>query len=209
MQMQEIPPVTESSLTDWYEGLRSGRSQATEKLWRLYFERMVRLARCKLAGTNRAMHDEEDVALSAFKSFCLGFQHGKFHAHGEQVNLWPLLVTLTINKSIDHLRSQNRVKRGGSGQEGVPSRQLNSEHVLELVISAEPSPESQVAVEESFEQLLASLDLTGDASLREIALNSIEGMGASEIAEKLGDCSVRTVQRKLKTIRAIWERSNP
>ncbi len=207
--MDENSAVTETSLLDWYGALREGRSQATEKLWRLYFERMVQVAKRKLAGGNRAMHDEEDVALSAFKSFCLGFQQGRFQGQPDADNLWPLLVTLTINKSIDHLRHENRLKRGGRKTASMDQQGLRPEQVWNELVSSEPSPELQLATDEAFETLLTSLDSTGDLTLRMIALRTIEGYRVSDIATQLGSCTVRTIQRKLKTIRAIWEAGNP
>jgi DNA-directed RNA polymerase specialized sigma24 family protein len=177
-----------AELSAWYQSLKDGGSRATHQLWEMYFERMVRLARRKLVGAQRLDGDEEDVALSAFKSFCLGFQRGKFVQQGDPENLWPLLVTLTLNKAIDHVRRAQRLKRGGG-------------------MEVEPSPELQVAAEESFQQLLDMLDATGDLSLREVLLHSMVGESSPEIAQHL-DCTLRTVQRKLQTIRMVWEQAN-
>lgn len=192
-----------SELSAWYQSLREGGSRATHELWHMYFERMVRVARRKLVGAHRLEGDEEDIALSAFKSFCLGFQIGKFQQHGDPENLWPLLVTLTLNKAIDHVRRSKRLKRGGGGEgEGTDAA---ISRWTELV-SREPAPELQVAAEDSFQQLLDMLDATADPTLREILLRSISGESTSEIATHL-DCTLRTVQRKLQTIRLIWEQA--
>lgn len=191
-----------SELSAWYQSLREGGSRATHDLWHMYFERMVRVARRKLVGAYRLEGDEEDIALSAFKSFCLGFQIGKFQQQGDRENLWPLLVTLTLNKAIDHVRRSKRLKRGGV--EGAGIDQAISRWT-ELV-SREPAPELQVAADDSFQQLLDMLDATGDPTLREILLRSISGESTTEIAAHL-DCTLRTVQRKLQTIRLIWERA--
>lgn len=208
VDMTDPSAITETSLLCWYQGLREGGSKATEKLWRLYFARMVQVAKRKLAGTNRAVHDEEDIALSAFKSFCLGFQEGRFQAQAESENLWPLLVSLTINKSIDHLRRGNRLKRGGRGAAEKAQPPVDSQHVWDDLISTTADPELQVAANEAFENLLETLDQTGDASLKQIVLLTVEGHRPSAIAQQLGGCTVRTIQRKLKTIRAIWEAEN-
>jgi DNA-directed RNA polymerase specialized sigma24 family protein len=62
----------------------------------------------------------------------------------------------------------------------------------------------QLITDESFERLLFALDATGDADLKKLALLKLENYPTTELATELG-CTVRTVQRKLKTIREIWQ----
>ena len=205
--MTENEMMSTSSLQVWYDALRNGQDVAINKLWQLYFQRMVHVARRKLDGSNRVVRDEEDVALSAFKSFCIGFRQGRFSADTVQDNLWPLLVTLTINKSIDYIRLQNRAKRGGAVRNNSTSHLKTSVVTLDEIVANSPSPELQVALDDSFQKLLVMLDATNDPTLRQIALLTIEGEDPARIASILDDCSVRTIQRKLKTIRAIWETS--
>ena len=203
--MNNKPVIDEASLSHWLSGLRAGEDRATSKLWRMYFERMVILARRKLDGAKRSHRDEEDIALSAFKSFCLGLRGGKFHTAPEPDNLWPLLVTLTINKAIDHIRRENRKKRGGTANKEF--HKLGNLELLDQLAATEPSPELVLAANESFEKLLASLDRSGDDSLKQIAILRMNDTAPEEIATRL-KCTVRTVQRKLKTIRALWESGN-
>ncbi|MEZ6137983.1 MAG: sigma-70 family RNA polymerase sigma factor [Pirellulaceae bacterium] len=200
----------EDSLFSWYQSLVDGSNRATEKLWRMYFERMVRVARNKLGGIPRAAADEEDIALSAFKSFCRAFQDGRFQFRESSSNLWPLLVTLTINKAIDHLRRENRKKRRPHWKDdhGEPCRfTVATAEALNNLVANEPAPDLAAAAEESFEQLLAALDASGDASLRGIVLDSVAGISTAAIAREL-NCTPRTVQRKLQTIRTVWETLN-
>ena len=88
---------------------------AARQLWDTYFLRMVEVARLKLHGTRARMADEEDVALSAFKSFCRGTCDGRFPQFPEHEDPWPLLLALTNHKAIDLVRYERRVKRGGPG----------------------------------------------------------------------------------------------
>src|SRR5436190_81378 len=60
------------SVTHWIGQLKAGSPAAAQKLWEGYFQKMIGLARRKLQGLPRRAADEEDVALSAFNSFCLG-----------------------------------------------------------------------------------------------------------------------------------------
>jgi len=204
MDMTNSLENSAAELSAWYQSLKDGGSRATHQLWEMYFERMVRVARRKLVGAQRLEGDEEDVALSAFKSFCLGFQQGKFAQDGDPENLWPLLVTLTLNKAIDHVRRAQRLKRGGNLADESP---INAFTQWSELVSREPSPELQVAAEDSFQQLLDMLDATGDLTLREVLLHSMVGESSPDIARHL-DCTLRTVQRKLQTIRMIWEQAN-
>jgi hypothetical protein len=63
-------------VTRWLDQVKQGDEAAAQKLWESYFQRLVGLARKKLQGTPRRASDEEDVALSAFDSFCRGAEHG-------------------------------------------------------------------------------------------------------------------------------------
>ena len=60
----------EPSISQWILGAKQGDSEAVGRLWQCYFERLVRLARQRLADSPRRAADEEDVALSVYASFC-------------------------------------------------------------------------------------------------------------------------------------------
>lgn len=204
--MPNSPSITEASLTQWQASLREGDGDATRRLWDLYFERMVAVARRKLSGAKRAARDEEDIALSAFHSFCRGFQQGRFeHANRRDPNnLWPLLVTLTLNKAVDQIRHENRQKRGGSGEASAVRWTADAPVLLDQLACGSPQPELIAIAEESVERLLNLIDETGDEDLGAVVMASIEGQGTPEIASQL-KCSQRTVQRKLRTARELWE----
>jgi len=175
-------------------------------LWESYFLEMVDVARRKLRGAPRGMADEEDVALSAFKSFCLGAKNGRFSQVTDRENLWPLLVAITSHKSVDLIRSENRQKRGGTGKSGSDSERKQQTSIavnFEEIIQQEPSPEFAMQLAEELERLLNLLDKTGDSALRQVALGKMEGETTTEIAQGLG-CARRTVERKLQLITRLW-----
>src|SRR5262245_1006353 len=101
------------SVTHWLEQLQAGDSAAAQPLWERYFHRLVGLARAKLQGAPRRAADEEDVALSAFDSFCRGAERGHFPQLEDRDNLWRLLVTLTVRKAARLARDERCQKRGG------------------------------------------------------------------------------------------------
>ena len=92
------------SVTQWIDQLKAGERDAVQKLWEAYFERLVALARQKLRGAPRWAADKEDVALSAFDSFCRAAERGRFPQLSDRDDLWHLLVVLTARKACDLLR---------------------------------------------------------------------------------------------------------
>src|SRR5262245_46060314 len=69
---------SDASVTQWIDGLKAGDPNAAQKLWERYCRRLVGLARKKLRAAPRRAADEEDVALSAFDSFCRGAEQDRF-----------------------------------------------------------------------------------------------------------------------------------
>lgn len=185
----------EGSISRWIAQLKGGDADAAQALWETYFRRMVELARQRLQHARRRGADEEDVALSAFNSFCQRAQAGLFPRLADRDNLWPLLVAITANKAVDLVRRENRLKRRGPEEDGVD---------LHTVLSREPTPEFALEVADELERLLRRLDQTGDPELRSIALWKMEGLANPEIATRLG-CVRRTVERKLQLIVRVWE----
>ena len=92
------------SVTLWVERLKSGDGEAAGPLWRAYFHRLVHLARQRLRGLTGAAADEEDVALSAFDSFCRAAEGGRFPRLDDRDDLWQLLLVITARKAVDLIR---------------------------------------------------------------------------------------------------------
>src|SRR5262249_60097000 len=87
------PPMpSEGSVTRVLGQLQAGDRAAVEQLWQRYFHRLVRLARSRLPGAVRRVVDGEDVALSAFASFCRCAEQGRFPQLLDRDGLWRLLV---------------------------------------------------------------------------------------------------------------------
>jgi DNA-directed RNA polymerase specialized sigma24 family protein len=72
---------------------------------------------------------------------------------------------------------------------------------LEQIEAPEPTPAFAAQVAEEYGQLLERLD---SPELRTVAMRKVEGYGNEEIAEQLG-CGLRTVERRLRLIRSVWE----
>src|SRR6516162_9019358 len=107
------PMSSHGSVTAWFDQLCAGGRDAAQPLCQEFYKRMVALARRKLRGAPRGMADEENVALSAFKSFCRGAEQGRFPQLSDRYDLWRLLVVITVRKAVDLRTYENRQKRGG------------------------------------------------------------------------------------------------
>jgi DNA-directed RNA polymerase specialized sigma24 family protein len=188
------------------EQLRAGDHQAAQALWEQYFPRLVELARTKLRSTSRRVADEEDVALSAFDSFCQGAERGRFPDLKDRENLWALLVTITARKAADLAQHHKAQKRGGGQVRGdsavAPRASDDSAAGFEGIACGDQTPDLAAQLAEEFQRLLDRLDDPADPHLRDIAVWKMEGYANADIARRLG-CSVPTVERRLRLIRTL------
>ena len=184
------------SITLWLSRLRAGDEEAAQRLWDRYFHRLAALARKQLQGVTRDA-DEEDIALAALKSAFLGARNGRFPNLRDRTNLWPLLVSITVNKARNEVKRQYRKKRS-------PHSEDRSIDAQSLVHNA---PTGEFVIE-LFDQARYLIDRLQDAMLSQIARMSLEGYDIDEIARQL-DTPVPTVSRKLRRIRKEWEAALP
>jgi DNA-directed RNA polymerase specialized sigma24 family protein len=192
---------TEGSVTHWIDAIKTGDAAAAQKLWEAYFQKLVGLARTRLGNTPRRAGDEEDVAVSAFNSFCQGVAHDRFPQLSDRDDLWRVLVRITACKAVDQINRDRRKKRRptGAALQGE-SAFAGLEGGIAQVVGDEPTPAFAAQVAEEYERLLRSLD---NAEYRQLAVWKLEGYSNEEIAVKL-KCAVRSVERKLQLIRNVW-----
>lgn len=185
----------DGSVTTWIHALSSGNDDVAQNLWERYFGRMVELARNKLRASVSRAADEEDVALSAFHSFCQAAADHRFPRLANRDDLWQVLVMLTARKALDQRKYDSRKKRADSATKPL------DDGALEMIIGTDPDPAFAALVADEFRMLLEKLD---DADLKKIALRKLEGYTNEDIAAEL-NCTVRTVGRRLAMIRDLWE----
>ena len=193
--------MTDDPITYWIDGLKNGDGVAAERLWQQYFQKMVALARHKLAAMPGGSSDEEDAALSAFDSLCRGATQGRFPKLTDRHSLWPLLALITARKMYDAANRERRQKRGGglvkaeselAGRCGLP-------FALDEILAREPTPQAAAAMNEQCGRLLEQLSPQD----RQIVLSKLEGYTNHEIAERL-QVTPRTIERKLNLVRRTW-----
>jgi DNA-directed RNA polymerase specialized sigma24 family protein len=188
-------------VTQWLRGLQRGDPEAAQKLWTRYFEQLVRLAGSKLPGHVRRAFDEEDVALSALRSFLSGATQQRFPRLEDRGDLWALLVVITRRKAMAYVRHGSRKKRGGGKVVGESALTPAEGAIgLDALIGEEPTPAFAAEVAEECRLLM---ELLGDDALRQVALLKMQGHTVEEIAEQTASTK-RTVERRLQIIRKMW-----
>ena len=190
-----------NSTTFWVSQMKVGNRDAAKELWERYHRRLLNLARKGLSRQTRTIADEDDIAQSAFASFFRAAEQGRFPKLDDRTDLWRLLLVITQRKISKRLRYENRKKR--SRPPGLAPNVTAPPIDLEEIAGSDPTPEFCAIAIESFRNLLEQLN---DATLQSVALMKMEGYSNEEIAHKL-NCSLRTVERKLRRIRHEWASS--
>jgi DNA-directed RNA polymerase specialized sigma24 family protein len=191
-------------LAEWIPGLKTGDREAARQLWERLWESFVRLARTQLRKP-RGVADEEDVANSAFDSFCRGAKEGKFAQLEDGGDLWGIMGMLIARKAADLLRREGAAKRGGGRVKdeaalagGDPDAEGSP---LDNLAGKALPPDLLLELDEEYRRLLNTL---ADDQMRAIALLKMDGYKDREIASELG-VSVATVRRRVDLIRRKWQ----
>jgi DNA-directed RNA polymerase specialized sigma24 family protein len=205
------------SVTRWLGDLKAGNPQAFQPLWDRYYAALVERARAKLRAVRiaTAIHDEEDVASSAFHSLYQGIREGRFPRLDDRDDLWRLLVHLSACKALDQRRAEKRQKRGcgkvfretdliaARGGFAAGDEDQDEPYALDQIIGSEPSTEFAAMMSEEY---LRRLDELRDPTLRRIAELKLACYRNEEIRQQLG-CSLRSVTLRLELIRKKWANS--
>jgi RNA polymerase sigma factor (sigma-70 family) len=194
----------ENSVSAWIAGLKTNEAEAVQRLWNRYAVQLVELARQKLGHAPKGIADEEDIAQSVFRSVCRGAMAGRFSAVTSRDDLWWLLLAITKQKVVDHIRRETAQKRGTGRVQSEAALAAHADDsqrfTLDQLVGEEPTPEFLVMLDEQNRRLLG---LLRDDRLRQIAISRIEGYTVAEIATELA-VSTRSVERKLQLIRTTW-----
>src|SRR5262249_33253675 len=188
------------------EQLKAGDAAAAAPLWQAYFRRLVGLARQRLRSAPRRAADEEDVALSAFASFCRAAAQGRFPRLDDRDDLWQVLMMLTARKAINLIERGCGQKRGGgqvvpaAARGGTPGG--SEADALAALPAPGPTPEFAAELAEECRRRLEAL---GDDELRGVVADKMEGYTNEEIAARRG-WSLRKGARTIALLPMAWER---
>lgn len=185
------------------DALANESSTAAEQIWRHFYTKIVRHAAKKLGDAPRRIIDEEAIASEALASLFQGVRHGRFPQFANRDDLWRILLTITTRKAHKAMRHEMTQKRGTGQVRGESIfLQIDDRHEgFAEIAGAEPTPEFAYLISE---QCQTHLDRLAEPTLQKIAIMKLQGYHNEEIAADL-DCAVRSVERKLNRIRAIWE----
>lgn len=154
---------------------RAGDEDAASVLFERYYVRLIELIRRQMGWQLVDLDSSADVAQSALQSFFAQLQESQVQVNSGD-DLWPLLVTITLNKV------RNRVKFWGR-QKRDPSRQLRLTEGLDPLEHG-PSPEDTAVIKELIERLLGRF--SERPRRHRIVQLLLEGFSVSEIASEVG-----------------------
>ncbi len=169
---------------------RNGDETAAAELFERYYTRLVNLSRERMGGFLRQAEESSDVVQSVFLSV---FSRGRDRRIdvGPNESLWPLLVTIAINKIRSRVRYWGRQRRDRRREVPVDGRDL---------LETGPLPEDVARLNDLVEQLLEPFG----PQRRETIRCLLQDMPVPEIAGRVGT-SKRTVYRTRQAAMQILE----
>jgi RNA polymerase sigma-70 factor (ECF subfamily) len=190
--MSDKERVTALTSAQLLQGHQAGDGDATEELFNRYVDRLIRLARQRLAPKLARRIDPEDVVQSAYRSFFAAAGRGRFVLE-QAGDLWRLLAGITLNKLHRQVERNTAKKRDVSKECGLAEE--GSLLVGPDVLSREPSPHDVVALADEIELLMRDLD----PRHREMFQLRLQGYLIEEIAAQ----TQRTQRTVLRTLEGI------
>lgn len=182
-------PTSHELLTDF----QAGQSEAATIIFNRYVERLLALARNRIAPKLRRRLDPEDIVQSAYRSFFV-------HARNEEYqlsragDLWRLLASITLNKLHGQIEKQTAAKR-------TIERETPDEFAIANLNCHEPTVIEVIAVGEQLNLILNGLS----PDERLVLASTLQGQSIEEIGRLIGK-SERSVRRLLERAKRQFER---
>jgi RNA polymerase sigma-70 factor, ECF subfamily len=155
------------------DAYRTGDEEAARRLFERYYARLIELIRRQLGYKLKEVEGSTDIAQSVLRSF-FGRAMEDQVRFGPEDSLWPLLVTITLNKIRNRAKFWQRDRRDRSRQVTL------ADHNDPL--ESEPSPQDAAELAELIQQLLEPFP----ERRRKIIELILEGYGVGEIASMAG-----------------------
>lgn len=175
--------------------LRGGSDTALELMFLQFTERLMQLARSRIASYYRSKVDPEDVVQSVFKSFLKRYRNDKVEINSDD-SLWGLLTIITIRKCADRIEYLRTAGRNVRREVSITPKQSQDTGSIRYLLDREPSPDEAVELAEFVESLFLGIDQID----RPIIEFQLQGFSTKETATMLNR-SERTVRRVRARIR--------
>lgn len=169
---------------------RDGDADAATELFARYVDRLTALAAGRLSPKMKRRVDAEDVVQSAYRSFFVKAEDGRYNLD-EGVGLWPLLAAITLSKVRKQVEFNTAGKRDVAEEASVGHAMVPVE-----VACRAPEPADVLATVEEYDRLKVELPPLH----RRIVELRLEDRSVEEIAAEVGR-SERTVRRVLENAR--------
>lgn len=140
---------------------RLGEVLAIERLTEKYLKRLLRYANARMSKKVRQVEDENDVALKVLNEFFIGIMGGKFDGLKNRKQLWRLLARITVCRVMDHYKKFTAPSRGDGEVQNAGNLKSDldsSVKMIEEVSIGEIDPQLSVALKESYNRMIDSLD---------------------------------------------------
>jgi DNA-directed RNA polymerase specialized sigma24 family protein len=180
------------------------REEAAALIWKRYCAALLQLAYRNLDRRLQRRVGADDIVQRTFQSFFLRQRRGDFDLT-DRHDLFQLLVRMTRNKAGSAATKEARQRRDyrrerTQAEPGVDGRE-DGDWLLRQAQRRGPSPDEAAALAEEAERRLGQLP----DDLKRVALWKLAGHTNAEIAALPEmNCTVRTVERKLRLIREVW-----
>lgn len=185
-----MPSHSESS-AQLFASFAAGSQSAADRMFHRYINRLSRLAQARLTPRLAQRVDAEDIVMSAWRSFFVAAENGRFSIR-ESGDLWSLLATITLRKVYRTAEFHSAEKRDVNTEVcGTAEADL-----IAMLPSIEPGPEEAAALVDLVENMLTSLTQTD----RRIVELRLQGELMADVARESG-VSERTVRRVLQKVR--------
>jgi RNA polymerase sigma-70 factor (ECF subfamily) len=171
---------------------REGDQQAANELFQRYANQLIGLAHRRLSAQLATRIDAQDVIQSVYCSFFVGARNGRFVLQ-QSGDLWRLLVAITLHKLRRQVERHTADKRAMAAERPMP----NPDSLFGIsyqALAREPSPEEAVALTDTLEEIMGSLD----AVQRHMIELRLQGYSVGEI--------VLETQRSATTVRRVLDR---
>jgi RNA polymerase sigma-70 factor, ECF subfamily len=180
--------------------LRTGDNDAATKVFNRFANRLIELARRRLAPEVRQKLDPEDVLQSVFRSFFAHQAAGQITGLESWDSLWSWLAVITLRKCgkrTDYFFSERRDVHREVPVEPCHDDESDSDNGTS---SDEPTPSEAAMLTETVEQLMSRFE----GRHREILSLILQGHAVREISLQVG-CTERMVYRVLDRVKEMLE----